>query len=112
MIYKIKEGAQLSCTLGSCKSNLQVPKGHGLILQDKNVATIMDNKVGINILPFGTCAKTSPPIPCTPSFTMPWLLGNPENRINGEPALLNYSILPCLCGGIVKIEKSGQKEDK
>lgn len=62
-IYNVKEGATLSCSLGSCTSKLQIPKGHGASIQGKNEACIMDNQVGVNIMPFGTCAKTNPTIP-------------------------------------------------
>ncbi|SFR57806.1 DUF4280 domain-containing protein [Anaeromicropila populeti] len=111
MIFKVKEGAKLSCTLGSCQTCLQVPVSHGAVLQGKNEATIADNKAGVNIMPFGTCARVSPPVPCTPVLMMKWLMGNSTNKIRGEMALLNCSILPCLNGGIIKVEKSGQKED-
>lgn len=109
MIYKVLEGAKLSCTLGSSQTTLQVPIPHGAILKGQNEATIQDNKVGMNILPFGSCAKSSPPIPCTPCFSMPWLLAKPMFKIKGQPGLTSNCILPCMCGGIVKIENAGQE---
>lgn len=110
MIYKVTSGAKLSCSLGSIQTKLQVPVSHGTVLQGKNEATVMDNKVGMNIIPFGTCSKCSPPVPCTPCFAMPWLLGKEHYKIRGEVGLLSNCILPCMSGGIVKIEASGQKE--
>ena len=109
MIYKVTAGATLSCTLGSMQTKLQVPISHGSVLHGQNEATIKDHSVGVNITPFGTCAKCSPPVPCTPGFCMDWLLANEKYKIKGETALINTCILPCLSGGIVKIEESGQE---
>mgnify|MGYP003300158363 CR=1 FL=1 len=110
MIEKVKNGAKLSCTLGSCQSMLCVPISHGSTLQGEFAATITDRKPNVNIMPFGMCTKSSPPVPCTPVFVMDWLLANPKYKIREEITLLNTCILPCMLGGIVKIEDSGQKK--
>lgn len=109
-IYEVKEDAKLYCTLGSCTSYLKVPISHGASVQGKNEATIADNIVGVNIMPFGMCARVQPPVPCTPIIVLKWLLGQKEYTLGPELALLNNCILPCINGGIIKIEQSGQEE--
>lgn len=105
--YKVREDAVLSCTLGTCKSCLKVPGGHIAKVQGKYEASIFDNKVGINIFPFGMCCKTNPPVPCTPVILRPWLLGQKDYKVKKELALLNHCILGCAGGGIIKIDTQG-----
>jgi hypothetical protein len=109
-IYNVKEDAVLSCTLGGCTSKLKIPMGHGASIQGKNEATISDQKVGVNIFPFGTCSRSQPPVPCTPNVVVDWLLGKKDYTLGKELALLNICIVPCLYGGIIKINESGQDD--
>lgn len=109
-VFNVKEGAVLSCSLGNCTSKLQVPISHGASVQGQNEATISDCKGGVNIMPFGTCCRVSPPVPCTPAIVLQWLLGKKDYMLGKEMALLNTCIVPCVNGGIIKIEQSGQVE--
>ncbi|WP_129599950.1 DUF4280 domain-containing protein [Anaerophilus nitritogenes] len=109
-IYKVKEGAVLSCTFGTVTSKLKVPKNHGVSMQGKNQATIADHVGNVNIMPFAMCTKTQPPVPCIPSIMVKWINGKKDFKIKDELALLNICIVPCVKGGIIKIEQSGQIE--
>ena len=60
-IWMVTEGATLECTLGTMTSKLQVPMSHGSGISGKTQATILDNVVGKNILPFQLCKKSNPP---------------------------------------------------
>lgn len=107
-VYDVKEGAMLSCSLGSAPSILKVPQSRGVCMQGKNQATVADNAGNVNIMPFGVCMRCSPPVPCTPIAAMKWINGNSAHKIENELALLNISIVPCVNGGIIKIDQSGQ----
>ncbi len=108
MEKSIRNGATLYCTLGTCKSNLIVPKTKNALINGEAQAVISDNVVGVNITNFCNCTRSSPPLPCTPAILLKWQLANKNHKIQGEIALLDNCILPCLNGGIIKIEKSGQ----
>ena len=54
-IWMVTEGTTLECTMGTMTSKLQVPMAHGSGISGKNQATIFDNVVGKNILPFQLC---------------------------------------------------------
>lgn len=99
----IPDGATLQCTLGSQNSKLRVASSHGAKIGGKLEATIQDYQPGVNIMTFGMCMRSVPPLACTPTVMNPWLLGNKGHEINGEPALMSNSILSCACGGIIKI---------
>ncbi|MHC1748112.1 MAG: DUF4280 domain-containing protein [Cellulosilyticaceae bacterium] len=109
-IYKVMEGATLSCTLGTATSLLQVPESHGIKLQGKKQATISDAKGNINIMPFGMCTKSYPPTPCVPAICLEWINGKKDFTVKNDLALLNICIVPCMSGGIIKIDDSGQIE--
>ncbi|MDR2022920.1 MAG: DUF4280 domain-containing protein [Hungatella sp.] len=109
-IYNVKEGATLKCSLGTATSQLKVPQSHGASIQGRNQATIADHVGNVNILPFCMCTKTNPPVPCTPTIALKWINGKKDHQIQGEMALLNICIVPCMQGGIIKIDQSGQQE--
>ena len=109
MVEKVTAGAKISCSLGSAQTMLQMPVKSGSTLKGRNQVTANATQVGVNIIPFGTCAKSSPPVPCTPSFATPWLMTDPRVQINGQDVVNTGCILPCMCGGIIKFEDSGQK---
>lgn len=109
MAEKVTAGAKISCSFGSTQTTLQMPMKSGSTLKGQNQVTADATQVGENIVPFGTCAKSSPPVPCTPSFATPWLMTDPMVQINGQDVVDTGCILPCLYGGIVKFEDSGQK---
>ncbi len=102
--YNVKDGDFIYCTYGSQKSALCVPISHGSCIQGKSVATVQDCKSGVNIISFGMCTRTASTAPCMPVILTPWLLGNEDMKINGDPALLSTSILSCACGGIIKVD--------
>lgn len=101
----VVEGCPLTCSMGSKESCLKVPTCHGACIEGKNQATVMDYKPGINILSFGTCKKMSPPQKCVPVVLIPWMTEDRNYRINGEPVLLDTSVLSCVCGGIIRISR-------
>lgn len=104
----VRDGAILYCTLGTCKSSLIIPSGKTALINGEGQAVISDNVVGVNITNFCTCKRSFPPPPCTPLIVLKWQLANKKHIIGNEIALLDNCILPCLNGGIIKIEKSGQ----
>lgn len=103
----VRDGAIIYCTLGTCKSELKVNKNIALV-NGVGQAVISDNEVGINISNFCNCKRSIPYPACTPSILLKWQLANKQHCIDGEIALLDNCILPCLNGGIIKIEDSGQ----
>lgn len=107
-IYNVREGAALSCSMGTSISKLRVPQSHGASLQGKNQATVADCAGNVNIMPFGMCMKTDPPVPCSPATASKWVNGKKDYQLKGERALLNTCIVPCTRGGVIKIEESGQ----
>lgn len=109
-IYHVREGAVLSCSFGSGESELKVPKSHGTAIQGKNQATVTDHIGNVNIMTFGMCTKTDPPVPCVPATTLKWINGKKDYQLGGEMALLNTCIASCMQGGIIKIIHSGQDE--
>ncbi|WP_124065061.1 DUF4280 domain-containing protein [Clostridium sp. E02] len=109
-IYNVKEGAVLKCSLGTTTSQLKVPKGHGACIQGKNQATVADHIPNENIMPFGMCTKNVPSVPCNPSITLKWINGKKDHQLQGEMALINTCMVPCMQGGIIKIDQSGQQE--
>lgn len=87
------------------------------------MATIMDNKPLLNILPFGLCGCMANPVvaaataaalgvltpmPCMPVAAAPWMPGNPALLIGGCPILSQASKLLCVYGGIIDILQPGQ----
>jgi hypothetical protein len=109
-IYKVKEGATLSCSLGTSTSELKVPKSHGARMQGKNQATIADHVGNVNIMSFGKCKRVYPPVSCGPCVALKWINGKKDFKIGNELALLNICIAACTKGGIIKIQQSGQRE--
>ncbi len=114
-------GAQLMCPFGLSPSVLNVlPQKK--VLSSMPVATIMDNKPFVNIMPFGMCTSMAnptvaaataaalgvlTPCPCTPNTTAPWTPGSPTVLIGGNPALNNTSKLMCSFGGVIQIANPG-----
>ncbi|WP_097002192.1 DUF4280 domain-containing protein [Lacrimispora amygdalina] len=107
-IYYVKEGALLKCSFGTSTSQLMVPKSHGAKIGGKNQATVADHISNENIMPFGLCTKTDPPVPCNPLIALKWINGKKDHQLQGEMVLLNTCMLPCMQGGIIKINQSGQ----
>ena len=86
------------------------------------LATIVDNKPMVNIIPFGMCMSMSnpqvaaataaamgalTPMPCMPVITAPWAPGCPTVLIGNKPALNQTSKLMCSWGGVIQITNPG-----
>lgn len=105
----VVNGATLKCALGAAPSSLTVLPVNRVSVNGKAKANIGDCKPMVNIKPFGTCAKMSPPVPCTPMIAGTWLKGKTNVLVGGMPALLSDSMAVCACGGgVIKIQKDGQ----
>lgn len=114
-------GALLMCSFGAAPSSLMVTPQNKTVTS-MPIATIMDNKPMVNIMPFGMCnsmanpqvaAATAAklgvftPMPCIPSIAAPWVPGSPTVLIGNMPALNNTSKLMCMYGGIIQISNPG-----
>ncbi|MFN8507393.1 MAG: DUF4280 domain-containing protein [Dehalococcoidia bacterium] len=115
--------AQLQCSFGMAPSALMViPQGPPVMAENKPMATIMDNKPLVNILPFAMCQSLAnptvaaataaalgvlTPMPCIPAIAAPWAPGSPTVLISNKPALNNSSKLMCNWGGIIQILNPG-----
>lgn len=115
-------GAMLKCSFGNTPSSMVVLP-ENCTLTTTPIATIMDNKPLVNILPFGMCSSLMNPLvaaatsaalgvltpqPCIPMTTAPWIPGLPTILIKNKPALNNSSKLMCTYGGIIEIQNPGQ----
>lgn len=104
----VVDGATLSCSLGTSKSKLKLPVGHGVFIRNKKQANVSDIKSMSNINSFSNCLRSSPPPVCTPAVSIPWLNGKDDVIVDNNKALLNTSIAICSCGGIISITNDGQ----
>lgn len=115
-------GAVLQCSFGMAPSSLMVlPQNQVVNLMP--LATIMDNKPMVNIMPFGMCTSMSnptvaaataaamgalTPMPCLPAILSPWAPGSATCLIGGQPALHDACQLNCMYGGLIKVTQPGQ----
>ncbi|MBR1634736.1 MAG: DUF4280 domain-containing protein [Lachnospiraceae bacterium] len=114
-------GAMLSCPFGMTPSVLNVLPENRTVTS-MPIATIMDNKPMVNVMPFGMCKSLAnptvaaataaamgalTPMPCIPVTTAPWAPGSPTVMIGGKPALNNSSKLMCNWGGAISINNPG-----
>ncbi|HQN19218.1 MAG TPA: DUF4280 domain-containing protein [Syntrophobacteraceae bacterium] len=115
-------GASIQCSFGVAPSVLMVLPACKVTVS-LFVATIMDNKPFVNIMPFGMCTTLSnptvaaataaalgvlTPMPCVPVTVAPWIPGKPTVLVGSFPALTDSSILMCMWGGVIKINTAGQ----
>lgn len=115
-------GANIKCTFGAAPSALMVLPD-SMTMTSQPLATIMDNKPLVNILPFGMCSCMGnpsvasataaalgvlTPMPCIPATSAPWIPGSPTVMIGNKPALNNSSKLMCMYGGVIEIVSPGQ----
>ena len=122
MAQLVVMGAMCKCSFGVAPSSLSVinPTVSGSKMP---VATIMDSKPMVNIMPFGMCqAPTNPmviaataaaagvftPAPCIPAVTAPWIPGSPTVTVNKMPALNSTSTAMCTWLGVITITNAGQ----
>ncbi|MEG0902667.1 MAG: DUF4280 domain-containing protein [Lachnospiraceae bacterium] len=121
MGFCVCTGAICNCTFGMTPAPLMVLPIERTVSKTP-IATIMDNKPFVNILPFGMCQSLSnptvaaataaalgvlTPMPCIPAITAPWLPGNPQVLIGNKPILTNSSKLMCTWGGMIQIVNPG-----
>ena len=122
MGFIVTGGASLQCSFGMAPSVLTVLPTNKVMVS-LFVATIMDNKPFLNVMPFGMCTTPSnptvaaataaalgvlTPMPCVPVTVAPWLPGKPTVLVGSFPALTDSSVLMCMWGGVIKINVAGQ----
>ena len=102
----VVRGAQVSCSSGSSPTNINIPKSHGVYVNDKPVLNDHDSSVGTNVMPFGYCKviKSS----CSPALASQWENTQLNTLIKGCPALITPSTLSCSIGGVITIKSDGQ----
>jgi hypothetical protein len=119
----VTTGAVMTCTFGLAPSSLVVLPARTKMLCNVPRANIMDYAPMVNIMPFGMCNTPSnptvasataaamgvlTPMPCIPAITAPWMPGNPQCLIQGQPALTRNSQCMCMWGGVVRFTTDGQ----
>ncbi len=102
----------MMCTFGTVPSLLNILPTYR-VLHTMPVATIMDNKPMVNIMPFGMCVAPiagvpTPARPCTPVTPAPWVPGSPTVLVGNYPALNSSSCLMCANGGQIRFTTFGQ----
>lgn len=120
----VVQGAKLKCSFGDQESQLQIPVEHGIYINDKPQANIMDYQPMTNIQPFGKCSSLNnltvkaataanrgrlKKMPCVPNINMPWINGKTDKLIDQYPALTNKSTNMCMWCGRITIEDDGQE---
>lgn len=126
MPYYVCKGAKLKCSFGSQESDLGVMHPvKPVYLQGQFMANIQDYKPMMNIMPFGQCKSLANPavaaataanygvlreMPCIPNVVAPWMLGNLNYLVKGQPALMDNSMCNCVWGGLIQITNDGQAD--
>ena len=116
-------GAVMTCTCGMAPSSLVVLPVRTKKLNQLPRGNIMDYTPMVNILPFGMCNTLSnptvasataaaqgvlTPMPCVPAIVAPWMPGNPQCMVQGQPALTKSSMCTCMWGGAIRFTTDGQ----
>ena len=101
----VVRGAKVKCNKGGTTSNLNLPKSHGMYVNDKAVLNDHDCAAYSNVLPFGTCSIIKK---CSPALASKWENAKDTTLLQGKPALLKTSTLSCSIGGAIKILEDGQ----
>lgn len=111
----------LMCSFGMAPSAMNVLPANKVV-SAMPIATIMDNKPLVNIMPFGMCSSMAnptvasataaalgvlTPMPCMPVISAPWAPGSPTVLVANYPALNNTSKLICNWGGVIQINNPG-----
>lgn len=115
--------AMTACSFGLAPGTLNViPTGPPTMFENKLVATILDNKPFVNVMPFAMCSSLAnpataaltaaalgilTPAPCTPVTAAPWAPGSPTVLVGGIPALTAASKCVCSFGGVISISFGG-----
>ncbi|WP_284640478.1 DUF4280 domain-containing protein [Paenibacillus silviterrae] len=115
-------GANIKCSFGNAPGTLMVLPANR-VMHSMPVATIMDGKPMVNVLPFGMCSSMAnptvasataaafgalTPMPCVPVTPAPWVPGSPTVLIGNFPALNKDSKLMCAWGGVIEVLNPGQ----
>ena len=123
MPQTVTSGAVLTCTFGVAPSTLNVIPTPRVSGSKMPVATIMDHKPMVNIMPFGVCTTVSnpqvaaataaasgvlTPQPCIPNTVSPWMPGSPTVKAGMIPVVNNTCKLMCMWGGVINITSPGQ----
>lgn len=124
MGFVVCAGAMCQCSFGMSPSSLMVLPNNKVMGSNMPIATILDNKPMVNIMPFGMCQSMSnptvasataaafgvlTPMPCVPVTQAPWAPGSTTVMVANTPALNNSSKLTCNWGGIISINSPGQQ---
>jgi hypothetical protein len=122
MSLPVVMGAMLQCSFGTAPATLMVLPEKRVLVENRPVANIMDNKPFVNILPFVMCMSLANPITaaqtaaalgvltpgaCIPVIPAPWMPGAPTALIANMPALTNMSKCMCAYGGVIQITNPG-----
>jgi len=114
----VVNGAVLQCSMGMAPGTLVVMPASKVTFEKQPVATIMDHKPMVNIMPFGLCTSLANPLTaaqtaaalgvltpgaCIPVTTAPWAPGAPKTTIANVPALTDQSTCICAYGGMIKV---------
>jgi hypothetical protein len=106
MELAVVHGAPMMCSCGSKPDQLRVVSQNTVAIGHELGATVMDYAPGVNVGPFGQCAKGGP---CAPVFPVPWMPGSPFGvKLEGKPILRDVDILGCAKGGVVKFMSAMQ----
>lgn len=116
-------GAIMTCTFGMAPSSFMASPGRTEMLSNVPKGNIMDFAPMVNIMPFGMCNTPSnptvaaataaamgvlTPMPCIPAVTTPWMPGNPQVLVQGQPALMRSNCNMCMWGGQISFTTDGQ----
>src|SRR6478609_8259899 len=119
----VANGAMLQCTFGMTPASLVVLPTNRTLASGVPMATIMDSKPLVNILPFGMCMSLAnptvaaataaalgvlTPMPCIPATAAPWVPGSPTVLCGNMLALTDSSMCMCSYGGVIKVQVPGQ----
>jgi len=103
----VVDGAGIECGAGTSAGKLSLPNSHKMTINGKAVLNIKDNISMTNIGSMGSC-KNKKNSPCIPAPSGQWQQDKSGLDIDGVPALLNTSIIPCGMGSVIKIVADGQ----
>ena len=113
----------MTCTFGMAPSSFMATPGRTEMLSNVPKGNIMDFAPMLNIMPFGMCNTPSnptvaaataaamgvlTPMPCIPAVTTPWMPGNPQVLVQGQPALMRSCCNMCMWGGQISFTTDGQ----
>ncbi|NQU87936.1 MAG: DUF4280 domain-containing protein [Mariniphaga sp.] len=113
----VSNSAMLTCTMGIAPSSLMVLPTDMVFTENKPMATIMDHKPFVNVMPFALCNSplcptfikvSATPGPCVPNLPIPWAPGKPDVMVGNKPALTQQCSLTCIYGGMIKVAFPGE----